>query len=103
MVPAQLSGGTSVTLASGIATFTDLAVDTAGSIALAFSGGGFTSPASVSIVVSPGPASQLVIQTQPSPTATAGQAFAVAPVIDEEDQIRQPGDGRQQHRDHGDA
>jgi streptogramin lyase len=83
---AQLSGGTSVSLASGIATFTDLAVDTAGSIALAFSGAGLTSPASVPVVVSPGPANELVIQTQPSPAATAGRAFAVAPVIDAEDQ-----------------
>jgi streptogramin lyase len=32
-----------------------------------------------------GPPSKLVIQTQPSATATAGQAFAVQPVIDVED------------------
>ena len=39
------------------------------------------------IVVSPGPAAKLVIQTQPSPSAAAGQAFAVQPVIYEEDQF----------------
>ena len=37
--------------------------------------------------VSPAAASQLVIHTQPSATATAGQAFATQPVIDEEDQF----------------
>ena len=38
------------------------------------------------LTVSPGPASQLKIQTEPSGTATAGQVFQVQPVIYEEDQ-----------------
>ncbi len=37
-------------------------------------------------LVSAGPATQLVIETQPSATATAGVAFATQPVIYEEDQ-----------------
>ena len=40
---------------------------------------------SANITVSPAAASQLVINTQPSPTATAGQLFATQPVIFEED------------------
>ncbi len=40
-----------------------------------------------SIVVSPAAATQLVIHTQPSATATAGQAFATQPVVYEEDQF----------------
>ncbi len=81
-----LQGSTSVTMRGGIAAFTGLAEDTVGTIALGFTtGGGLSSPASVPIVVSPGAASKLVIRTQPSPTATAGQAFAIQPVIAEED------------------
>ncbi len=45
------------------------------------------------VTISPAAASQLVIQIQPSPVATAGQAITTQPVIDEEDRIRQPGDG----------
>ena len=74
------------TLSGGVATFTDLADDTAETITLEFTGGGLTSPASGPIVVSPGPAAKLVIQTQPSSTATAGNPFATPIVIDEEDQ-----------------
>ena len=36
--------------------------------------------------MSPVPASRLVIAAQPSATATAGQALATEPVIEEEDQ-----------------
>jgi hypothetical protein len=60
--------------------------DTAESVTLKFSGGGLTSSQSNAIGVSPAPASKLVIQTQPSSTATAGQAFPTQPVIYEEDQ-----------------
>ena len=59
--------------------------DTAGTGTLQFKGGGLTSAATNSITVSPAAASQLVIHTQPSATATAGQALATQPVIDEED------------------
>ncbi len=44
-----------------------------------------TNAISNSIVVSPAAASQLVIHTQPSSTATAGQPFAAQPVVYEED------------------
>ena len=82
----SLAGTTKVTLVDGVATFSNLAEDTAGSITLAFSGNGLTSLATVPIVVSPAEASKLAIETDPSPAATAGVQFAVQPVIEEEDQ-----------------
>jgi len=45
-----------------------------------------SSDTSHTLTVSQPPATQLVIHTQPSSTATAGQAFLVQPVIYEEDQ-----------------
>ncbi len=79
-------GTTSVTVQNGVAVFTDLFVTIAGTIALDFSGDGLISQPSNSIVVSPAAPFRLKIQTQPSPTATAGQSFATQPVIDELDQ-----------------
>ncbi len=81
-----LQGTLVATLTGGAAAFTDLYDDAAGTIALVFTGGGLTSATSGPIVISPAAASQLVIQTQPSHTATAGKAFAAQPVIAEEDQ-----------------
>ena len=82
-----LQGTTSVTLSDGVAHFTDLADDTFGTIALGFSGGGLTTPSPAIIAVSDGPPSKLVIKTEASTTATAGQAFSTQPVIVEEDQF----------------
>ena len=69
----------------GVATFAGLVDNRAETITLQFTGGGLTSTPTSSIVVSPAAASRLVIHTQPSTTATAGQAFAIQPVIYEED------------------
>jgi hypothetical protein len=80
-----LRGTTAVTMKGGIATFTDLSDDTAETITLKFSGGGLTAGPSVPIVVSPAAAASLVIQAQPSQTATAGTPFKSTPVIDEQD------------------
>ena len=85
--PGSLQGTVTATLTGGIATFTNLEDDKAGMITLKFSGGGFTSLASSSILISPAVASQLVLQTPPSSTATAGQAFATQPVLELEDQF----------------
>ncbi len=83
-----LQGTTTVTVSGGVATFTNLADNKAETISLQFTGGGLTScDLDQPIVVSPAAASQLVIHTQPSSTATAGQAFAIQPVIYEEDQF----------------
>ena len=78
-----LQGTVTATVAGGIATFSNLDDDTAETITLQFTGGGLTSAASVPIVVSPAAASKLVIQTEPSATATAGVPFATQPVIEE--------------------
>ncbi|MFI5460432.1 MAG: hypothetical protein ACHRXM_33870 [Isosphaerales bacterium] len=82
-----LQGTTSVTVSGGVATFTNLADNKAETISLNFTSGSLTNATSASIVVSPAAASQLVIHTQPSSTATAGQAISTQPVIYEEDQF----------------
>jgi hypothetical protein len=92
-VTASLAGGTgallgttSVTVSGGIATFTNLADDLASSITLKFTGGSLSTSSSVPIVINPAAPAKLVIQTQPSSTATEGQAFVTQPVVYEEDQ-----------------
>jgi len=82
-----LKGTTSVTVSDGVATFTNLADNKAETISLNFTSGSLTNATSNNIVVSPATASKLVIHTQPSSMATAGQAFGTQPVIDEEDQF----------------
>ena len=82
-----LHGSTSVTLKNGVATFDDLAYDIAESISLRFTAGGLSVNATAKTVVSPAAPSKLVIQTQPSATATAGQPFGTQPVVYEEDQF----------------
>ena len=82
-----LQGTQTVTLNRGVATFTNLADDLAESISLKFTAGGLTSGATAPIVVAPAAASKLVLHTQPSSTAAAGQAFSTQPVIFEEDQF----------------
>jgi hypothetical protein len=82
-----LKGTTTVTLAGGIATFAGLADDTAEITTLKFTAGNLSSSPSVPITVSPATPAKLVIQTQPSATATAGQPFLTQPVIVEEDQF----------------
>ena len=81
-----LLGTTTVTVADGVATFTDLSTKTAGTMMLAFNSAGLTGASSNTIVISPAAASQIVIQTQASSTATAGVPFGTQPVIAEEDQ-----------------
>jgi len=81
-----LLGTLKVTVSGGIATFTNLADNTAGTISLVFTSVPVLTPAiSGNIAISPAKASQLVIHIQPSATAKAGQAFATQPVIYEED------------------
>ena len=82
-----LQGDLAATLTGGVATFSDLYDDMAGTITLAFTGGGLTSLASVPIVISPAGASQLLITTPPSTAAAAGAAFSTQPVIEEEDKF----------------
>ena len=81
-----LQGTSTVTLSGGVASFAGLLDTKAETITLDYSGGGFTAGPST-IVVSPAAASKLVIETQPSATATAGQAFLAQPVLELEDQF----------------
>ena len=81
-----LQGTKTATVVGGIATFTNLADNTAETITLKFTSPNLTSATSGNIAISPAAAKKLVIQTQPSSTATAGVPFATQPVIYEEDQ-----------------
>ena len=77
-----LTGTTTETLASGVATFTNLSMTgpTNTSCTITFADSPLTSAVSNAVLMS-GPASQLVIATQPSNTATSGVALATQPVV----------------------
>ena len=74
------------TLANGVATFSGLYYDVAETLNLSFAtnAGSFTAT-SDDILVSPADAFKLEVTQQPSTTATAGAAFAMQPVVKEED------------------
>ena len=80
-----LQGTKSVTAKGGIVTFTDLSITTAEIISLSFTGDSLTAGPSRNITVNPTVPYQLLINTQPSPTAMAGLPFAIQPVISEVD------------------
>ena len=69
----------------GIATFVGLGDDTAGTITIKFLSGNLVVATSGSIVISPGTAAQLVIETQPYASVTAGNTLTDPVVVDEED------------------
>ena len=101
---ATLGGTLSVTAQQGVATFSGLTLTTAGSgYTLAVSSNGLDSATTTAITVTPAASSQLLIQTQPSATATAGQAFTTQPVVEETDQYGNVETGRQYHGGHGRA
>ncbi len=78
---------TSVTIPAGQSTATfDYADIKAGTPTITATDSALNSSSNQQETVDPAAASQLVIHTQPSSTATAGQAFATQPVIYEEDQ-----------------
>ncbi len=78
-----------VTLSSGVATFSGLSYDKAESMNLGFTtnANGVSAASSNTIAVSPAAINQLVINQQPSASASTGQPFATQPVIYEEDQF----------------
>ena len=82
-----LQGTTQVAVAQGVAAFTNLFDDKAETMKLSLTSGSLAQATSSSVAVSPAAASELVIATQPSVTATAGVAFATQPVVYEEDQF----------------
>ncbi len=80
------SGGTTVTAqaVNGVATFSSLVIDAAGSYKLTASDGSYTGATSSSITISPATASKLVI-TQAPTTGTAGQSLGTALKVSVED------------------
>ena len=78
-----------VTLSSGVATFSGLSYDKAETMNLGFitNANNVSTASSNTIAVSPAAINQLVINQQPSATASTGQLFAIQPVIFEEDQF----------------
>jgi subtilisin family serine protease len=80
MVPAAAS--------SGVATFTGLKIDAAGRYAVSATDGQLASSgASGSFAINSAAPARVVIHTEPSQAATAGQPFATQPVIYEEDRF----------------
>ena len=94
-VTLTLSGGTSqatlggtlqVDATAGVATFSGLTIDLAGSgYTINVASGSLTGTAAGPITVTPAAASQLVVTQEPSAMAAAGVPFAVQPIIEEED------------------
>jgi len=77
-----LQGTTTVTAAGGVAVFSSLADDQIETIKLAFdTNTDLPAVTSSRVVVQQGPPAALVIHTEPSPIATAGQLFASQPVV----------------------
>ena len=75
---------TATTNASGLATFVGSGLGLSGPVGnytLTFTTGAVSSSASNAIALSPGSPTQLTYNTQPSTTATSGQAFATQPVL----------------------
>ena len=79
--PGGLASGstTSVAAASGVATFSNLVLDTSGNYTLTVSDSGLTGATTGTISVNPGAANKLVVQQTPS-TGTAGQALGTLTV-----------------------
>jgi virginiamycin B lyase len=78
-----LQGTTAVTVSGGVATFTNLADNKAETLTLQFSGGGFTSVPSSSIVVSPAAAVKLAITTQPPASVVVNAGFGFTAAVED--------------------
>ena len=84
--PGSASGTLTVAASSGIATFSNVKLDTAGSYTLAASDGSLTPTTSSSFTVSAASASKVVYGVQPS-NVTAGVADSPSITVDVEDQF----------------
>jgi len=83
----SLLGTQTFTAVNGVVTFTNLSYQIAETITIDFTANGLSMDTSTAIAVGAAPASQLVIQTQPSAVGSAGAPFAQQPVILLEDQF----------------
>ena len=78
-----LAGPTAVTAAQGVATFAGLALDTVGAgDSLQITSGSLTAKVT-GLNVTPGPAAELAVTTQPPATTTAGTAFGLMVSVDD--------------------
>src|SRR5258708_4594509 len=82
-----LQGMLNATAANGVAAFTNLSHFVATNITISFSAGALAGTTSSNIAISAALADHLAVQTQPSPSAIAGVAFAPQPVVRIEDQF----------------
>src|SRR5689334_20022905 len=82
---------TAATNASGVASFTNLAITgTAGDRTLSFSSTGLTGATSSTITITAGAATQLAVSTQPSTSAVSGAALTQQPVVQIQDASGNP-------------
>src|SRR5260370_18836836 len=79
-----LLGGTNVTAANGIVTYSTLQHRVATNITILFSSGSLVSTTSTTIAISPAAATVLTFATQPG-NATAGAIFGTQPVVQSQD------------------
>ena len=84
--PGSASGTLTVAASSGVATFSNVKLDTAGNYTLTASDGGLTTATSNSFTVSAAIRSKVVYSVQPS-NVTAGVADSPSIVVDVEDQF----------------
>jgi hypothetical protein len=77
-----LSGDTTMEAVNGVATFSNLTLDTAGTgYSLEVTGGGLTPATVTALSVAPAAAAQLVVTAQPPTSMTAGSSFGVAVAV----------------------
>ncbi len=82
-----LHGSATATAQNGIATFSGLTIDTAGTYIIQATSGSLTAAQTSSITINAGAPFQLVFAVNLPQSVTAGQVFTPGPVIDEEDQF----------------
>ena len=82
--PGSITGTTTVTASKGIATFSNLAIDTAGTYTLQATSGTLTPANSTSITITASTPAKLVWTTQPPGTVTQGIAFAAALAVQDQ-------------------
>ncbi len=83
--PGTIGGIVTVSAFGGIATFSGLTLDTAGTYTLVTTSTGLTGATTTSITVQAGPVSQLGISTQPPASVAAGSGFGL--VVESVDQF----------------
>lgn len=83
---ATLNGTTTVSAVNGVVTFTNLAINGAGTYTLTFSSAGLPPVTSAAVTVTPLPASQLSVATQPVGALT-GAPLSTQPVVQVRDAV----------------